>query len=103
LCGNHRIQFHGKAIALNIEDMHAAAPLLFLVHEYMARGKNFYQPTLDMEVTGSWQDWMVNEGVVNEEPDGSFTFNHKAPTQAPAVGPPALMTSFTTRAASSSG
>jgi hypothetical protein len=82
--------------------MHAAAPLLFLVHEYIVRGKNFYQPTPDVELTGSWQDWMVDQGVVNEKPDGSFTFNHEAPTQAPTSGPLADQPP-TTQAASSSG
>jgi len=77
-------QFHGKAIALDIKDMHAPLPLLFLVHEYTVRGMNFYQPTLDMQVTSGWQGWLVDEGVVNETDDGSFTFNREAPTRPPA-------------------
>jgi hypothetical protein len=36
-------QFHGKAVALDIKDNRAPLPLLFLVHEYMVRGRNFYQ------------------------------------------------------------
>ena len=51
-------EFHGKAIGLDIEDIRAPLPLLFLAHEYMARGKNFHQPTLDVEVTSGWQEWM---------------------------------------------
>lgn len=51
----------------------------------MARGRNFYQPTPDVEVASGWQDWMVNDGVVSEGDNGSFTFKRSAPT----TGPPA--------------
>lgn len=71
-------QFHSKAVGLDIEDIHAPLPLLFLVHEHMVRGKNFYQPTSDTQVTVGWQRWIIDEGVVNEKDDGSFTFNRKA-------------------------
>lgn len=79
----HLNEFHGKAIGLDIEDIRAPLPLLCLVHEYMARGRNFYQPTPDVEVTGGWQEWMISEGVVNENDDGSFSFNREAPTSGP--------------------
>jgi len=45
----------------------------------MVRGRNFYQPNSDVELTGRWQDWIVNDGVVDEKDDGSFTFNRLAP------------------------
>jgi hypothetical protein len=71
-------QFHNKAIGLDFEDIHAPLPLLFLVHEYMARGKNFYQTTSDTQVSVGWQGWIIDEGAVNEQDDGSFFFNRKA-------------------------
>jgi hypothetical protein len=82
----HFSQFHGKAIALDGEDTHAPLPLLFLVHEYMVRGRNFYQPTPDVEVTRGWQEWIVNEGVVNEKDNRSFTLNREGPILGPLAG-----------------
>jgi hypothetical protein len=74
--------FHGKAIALDINHQHAPLPLLLLVHEYMVRGRNFYQPTSSLEISNGWQDWLVDQGVVNEKEDGTFSLNRDAPTQA---------------------
>ena len=51
--------FHGKAIALDVYHERAPDPLLFLVHEYMVRGRNFYQPTPDVEVNDEWQEWLI--------------------------------------------
>ena len=40
----------------------------------------------DLEVTNGWQDWLVDKGVVSENPDGAFTFKRDAPTsRAPAA------------------
>ncbi|KAF8322371.1 uncharacterized protein EI90DRAFT_3157775 [Cantharellus anzutake] len=72
-------QFHGKAIALDPKDKHSPLPLLFLAHEYMVRGRNFHQPSPIPEPTNTWQDWMVNDDVVNEGDEGSFTFNRSGP------------------------
>jgi hypothetical protein len=77
------LSFHGKAIALDINHEHAPLPLLFLTHEYMVRSRNFYRPMPSMEVSDDWQEWMVEEGVVNESDDGTFTFNRDAPTSGP--------------------
>ena len=77
-------QFHGKAVALDIKDNRAPLPLLFLVHEYMARGRNFFQPNPNLRVTNDFQDWIVNDGVVNEEDGRSFSFKRKASTSSPA-------------------
>jgi len=77
--------FHGKAVALNIEDAHAPDPLLLLVHEYRVRGRNFLQPTADVEVTSAWQEWMVKGGIVNDGEGGTFTFNREAPSQPSTV------------------
>lgn len=100
----HLKQYHGKAIALDAEDLCAPFPLLFLVHENTVRGDNSHQPTPNVEVTSGWQKWMVRGGVVNEKVDGSFTFNREAPTLGP---PPAgrslnVQTSPTTQVASTS-
>ena len=97
----HLKQYHGKAIALDIEDVYAPLPLLFLVQENMARGRNFFQPTPNVEVTSRWQKWMVIGGVVNEKDNGSFTFNREI------LSPPAgkslnVQTSPTTQVASTS-
>jgi hypothetical protein len=79
---NLTAQLHGKAIALDVKDKHAPLPILFLVHEYMVRGRNFYQPT-PVEIGNSWQDWIVNDGVVNDDGQ-SFSFKCDAPG-GPAV------------------
>jgi len=74
-------QYHGKAVALDPKDHHAPLPLLFLVHEFRCRGRNFYQPTSDLKFVGSWQGWIVNRGVLDEGDDGSFTFKRAGPTR----------------------
>jgi hypothetical protein len=75
-------QFHGRAIALDIKDKHAPLPILFLVHEYMVRGRNFYQPT-PVEIGNSWQDWIVNDGLVNDSEGQHFSFKRNAPASGP--------------------
>jgi hypothetical protein len=45
--------------------------------------KKFYRRTPDVEVTNEWQEWIVNDGVVNETDHGKFTFNRYAPTSGP--------------------
>jgi hypothetical protein len=65
----------------------------------MARGKNFLQPTPYVEVTNSWQRWMVIGGVVNEEDDGAFTFNREATT---SLSPPPGQSSSHLQASESS-
>ena len=73
------LPFHGKAIALDINENRAPLPLLFLVHEYRVRGRNFYQPLPGMEdITNDWQDWIIDDDVVNG--DGTFKRNGPAPT-----------------------
>jgi len=80
----HLEPFHGKAIALNINDQHAPIPVLFLIHEYMVRGRNFYQPTPIVEVTNDWQDWIINDGLLNvDDEQSSFSFKHETPAHAP--------------------
>lgn len=74
--------FHGKAIAIDVNHENAPLPLLLLVHEHIVRGRNFFQPTPNVEVTNGWQEWVISDGVVDEKDDGSFTFNCNAPTPA---------------------
>jgi len=53
----------------------------------MVRGRNFYQPTTNIEVTNLWQDWITSSGVVNEDQGGSFTFNRNTPAPGPSSSP----------------
>lgn len=39
-----------------------------------------------VEVTNGWQDWIINDGVVSEGNDGSFTFKCAAPASGSPVG-----------------
>jgi hypothetical protein len=39
-----------------------------------------------VEVTSGWQEWIIDEGVVNENDDGSFFFNRQAPSSGPPAG-----------------
>jgi hypothetical protein len=96
MCNTTPPEFHGKAIALDVNDQHAPLPLLFPVHEHRARGRNFLQPTFEVELTNRWQTWLVEGGVVNEWDDGTVTFNRDAPitggsgrlqTSSTAAGP----------------
>jgi hypothetical protein len=96
-------QFHGKAVALDIKDNRAPLPFLLLVHEYMVRGRNFYQPTPNLEVTNDSQDWVINGGVLNEEDGQSFSFKRKTPTSGPAGQSWNVQASTTTQAAQTSG
>ena len=36
----------------------------------------------DADVTNEWQEWIVNDGVVNESNDERFTFNLDVPTSS---------------------
>jgi hypothetical protein len=73
--------FHGKAIALDVNHPHAPLPLLLLAHEYMVRGRNFIQTTTNVEMKNNWQTWLIDQGMVNEKEDGSFSLNRDAPTR----------------------
>jgi len=45
-----------------------------MVHEYMVRGRNFYQPT-NLNITIQWQDWIIDDGIGSS----SGTFNNNTP------------------------
>jgi hypothetical protein len=70
---------HGKAIALDIKDKRAPIPILFLIHEFMVRGRNFYQSKTSVEVTHNFQDWIISDGVLSVNDDGQFSFRCDAP------------------------
>ncbi|KAI0285236.1 hypothetical protein BC826DRAFT_1052473 [Russula brevipes] len=67
-------EFHGKAIGLDIKDQRAPLPLLFLAHEYMVHNHG-------------WQDWIVNDSVVDEVDGQPFSFKRerKAPARPPVL------------------
>lgn len=79
--------FHGKAIALDINHQRAPLPLFFLIHEFMVRGRNFYQPTAELAVTDRWQEWIDDDNIANA--DGSFKHDAPAPSPSPTPGPSA--------------
>ncbi|EIW76852.1 hypothetical protein CONPUDRAFT_110500 [Coniophora puteana RWD-64-598 SS2] len=81
-------RLHGKAIALDFKDKRSPLPLLFLVHEYMVRGRNFFQRTSDVEITCEWQDWITTEDVVDDGNDGSFAFKRSAAPSSFSTGRP---------------
>ena len=68
-------QFHGKAIALNINDRNSPFPSLFIIHEMRVRGFHPFQlvsPTIPDDI--HWQDWVSSEQVFDNA-SASFTRN----------------------------
>ncbi|KIJ50472.1 hypothetical protein M422DRAFT_245759 [Sphaerobolus stellatus SS14] len=60
-------EFHGKAVALDINDRYAPFPSIFIIHEMRVRGFNPFQPiTYDIPDTIPWQDWILSDGVFDE-------------------------------------
>jgi hypothetical protein len=54
--------FHGKAIAIDINDQYAPFPSIFIVHEMWVRGHNPFQPIHpDLPDVILWQDWISSE------------------------------------------
>ncbi|KAG6835003.1 hypothetical protein H0H93_005678 [Arthromyces matolae] len=59
--------FHGKAVGLDINDVHAPFPSLFIIHEMRVRGFHPFQPLAPIVSDDMpWQDWIVSEGVFND-------------------------------------
>ena len=59
-------QYHGKAVALNIADRHAAFPSLFIIHEMRVRGFHPFHdtsPDLPDDSAINWQDWIMTSGA----------------------------------------
>ena len=69
--------FHGKAIALNIQDHYAPFPSLFIIHEMRVRAFHPFQPAAPaISHDLSWQDWISSGGFFG---DISGSFNRVAP------------------------
>ncbi|KAF8122848.1 hypothetical protein EV363DRAFT_811787 [Boletus edulis] len=79
-------EFHGKAIALDINDRDAPYPSLFILHEMRVRGFQPEQP-LDPAIPDNitWQDWILSGGLVNQDLD---TFSHDPQSMPPIQSTP---------------
>jgi len=74
-------QFHGKAVALDIQDRHAPFPSLFILHEMRVRGFHPFEPVAPTVADNStWQDWISSDGVFN---NASGSFNRASPPGNP--------------------
>ncbi len=72
-------EFHGKALALDINHHHAPFPSLFLIHEMRVRGFHPFKPvSLALPDGNPWQDWTLSDGVLD---DTSGSFKHEADRQ----------------------
>lgn len=72
-------QFHGKAIALDINDRYAPFPSLFIIHEMRVRGFHPFQPVSPPVPAPDdihWQDWISSEQVFN---NASASFKRNMP------------------------
>ncbi|KAG6848376.1 hypothetical protein H0H93_000758 [Arthromyces matolae] len=60
--------FHGKGIALDVNDPLAPFPSLLLDHENCARAHFLFAPdTHDLSPTAAWQDWIDTEGLFDDQ------------------------------------
>ena len=66
--------FHGKAVALAIDDPQAPFPALFTMHETRICGPLSFVP--DIPDGSPWQDWILADGVFDNV---SQTFRHDRP------------------------
>ncbi|KXN91356.1 hypothetical protein AN958_01233, partial [Leucoagaricus sp. SymC.cos] len=63
-------QFHGKAIALDINNCYAPFPSLFIIHEMCVHGFHPFEPIEpDMPNDGPWQDWIMSDSVFDNVSD----------------------------------
>jgi len=70
-------QYHGKAVALDIRDVYAPFPSLFIIHEMRVRGANPFEPVSPaISDDLPWQDWISSGGVFD---DTSGSFNRLPP------------------------
>jgi len=87
--------YHGKAVALDILDLHAPFPSIFIIHELCVRAFNPFAP-VSPDVPGDlcWQDWIESEEVLNS--DGSLgLFSHQGDHDHSARGINTTLTSLT--------
>jgi hypothetical protein len=70
-CGRRSLDpFHGKAIAIDINDQHAPFPSIFIIHEMRVRGHNPFQPTQpDLPDAIAWQDWLISDDLLLDTPN----------------------------------
>ncbi|KAI9568036.1 hypothetical protein HD554DRAFT_811538 [Boletus coccyginus] len=64
--------YHGKAVALDVDDLHAPYPSLFIIHEMRVCGFHPFQlvrPDLPNDIP--WQDWIVSKDVFDHD-KGTF-------------------------------
>lgn len=62
--------FHGKAIAIDIDDLHAPFPSICIIHEMRVRGFHPFRhtnPKVPKEIL--WQDWITSQGMLADEND----------------------------------
>lgn len=60
-------KFHGKAVALDVKDLYAPLPSLFIIHEIRARGFHPFPPVNpDVPNGNHWQDWITLGGVFDD-------------------------------------
>ncbi|KAG6847624.1 hypothetical protein H0H93_006976 [Arthromyces matolae] len=60
--------FHGKAIALDVNDPLAPFPSILHAHEMRVRGCFLFGPqTHALSLTAAWQDWIVTEGLFDDQ------------------------------------
>ncbi|KIJ40491.1 hypothetical protein M422DRAFT_256754 [Sphaerobolus stellatus SS14] len=59
--------FHGKAVALDINDRYVPFPSIFIIHKMRVREFNPFQPIIpDIPDTILWQDWILSDGVFDK-------------------------------------
>ncbi|KAN0085846.1 hypothetical protein V8E55_006980 [Tylopilus felleus] len=100
-------EYHGKAVALEIDDPHAPFPALLIIHEMRVRGFHpFQDPDLPIPNEIPWQDWLQHYGAISD----SGTFNRTSPpkttsstSQQELQAQPAMMGMGTSSTASKSG
>ncbi|KAL1669831.1 hypothetical protein GGG16DRAFT_60484 [Schizophyllum commune] len=72
-------KFHGKAVALDINDELAPFPALFLLHEQRVRGfQPFSEPSPLLPKVISWPDWILSRDILQPGADGSL-FRREGP------------------------
>ncbi|KAL1705604.1 hypothetical protein EV121DRAFT_203180 [Schizophyllum commune] len=67
-------KYHGKAVALDINDELAPFPALFLLHEQRVRGfQPFSEPSPLLPKVISWPDWILSRDILQSGADGTNT------------------------------
>ena len=92
-------QFHGKAIALDVQHRYVLFPSLFIIREMRVRSFNPFEPVSpEVPVGGPWQEWISSGGVFDDE---SNSFRRDVAARGGdenSSGPPPLQHESTIRA-----